>query len=531
MQRRRRLTINPNAPPRSVEKEEEKEEKKEEIRKTPLIINSAKILPWGIIHNDYHYNVIYNELIWPSISHVLYANILPEKNHNSIRNTEDTEKAKKLSKFLFNSELKEIEIKSIRRAYNALLEAYPRYFKILKNTKNYKFIISEPRTKMKNLIEKCINVLYNIRGGNVDLNDGNPVLLPDFFNPFNNEININGRSFRNIITYMYYSLYVFLLEDETSAYNIITSLNVLDQYESSFNTLYRNFMSNKMSIIHELLKQKFKKRPNTKPQSYLNAAYALFSYIQVNDTGFLGPIISRTVNSFLWQNRQGFFPNEKPIDMNFMLSDQTILDWVVNVRVKDINWTMCALEHYLRKYIPTSRIFDVFKILFNPCINLDENMIISQCPDELKKRLKFDTKTLQSERGIYEMWCYISNLLLMCDKFKPKDITYSNFLKDMMNVDQNPSYETCKRAVINLIKVIKQINGLLLDPVLFRENEFSCIQSLLYIKNPIKYKKNKSIQSDLLFSDEFTYNINMLIQHLYNTNQSNATYSKINFYS
>lgn len=439
-----------------------------------FIISSSNILPWGDIHNDFTYFIE----DYQSISHCLYASILPVNLRASIKKIRDVSKMKNITQIIYMNYLEEIAKEAIQDSFQVLLED-----KELRNVFNSLKGIVYSTGNLNNLISTVINSVNTSK--NVD-----KIELPKvFYDTAINKINLNDFEFNSILEVVYFYYYKFFLGSLTESYILIQKCkNNPECLEQQFQSLQKNYFIQRITdSASKYIPLKF---TNINLLKLLNT---LESNIQLKDSGFLNDIINPVSSSFVNSLKKSS-PKFELLDINSLIEEEKDIQyWIKNVRCPDLKHTFSVLEKYTRTILSDTQLDLCFDLFYGVCyVSLDNEMLISQYPADFKQWMSENTaiKSLNTEYGLYRCWVYISKLIHICKQIKTIDESWENFFqKYQLNV-RDLTKKQYYKMIDHLLSYIQRLNESLLRVTNFTELEFNCIQKLLKI-DKVKYTRER----------------------------------------
>lgn len=443
-----------------------------------FIISSSNIQPWGNLHNDFIYPID----DYQSISHILYASILPQHLQKNLKKLTNVDKMKKVTEIVYKDYLEDISKEAIQDSLEVLLEN-----KSLLNLLNsLPDTIKSSSSEINNTIA---TVLMFVKKPNTNKSQ---VELPLIFQATTTHvIYLNDLQFNSILEVVYFYFYKFFTQSKSQAYTIIKSCkHDFECLEQQFQNLQKSYFTQKITdAASKYIPLKFEnmnllKLLNTVPKSY----------IQLQDNGFLKQIINPISSSWL-NNLKRLSPRYELLNINDLVEEEKdIAYWIKYVRCKDLKHTFTLLENYTKLTLSNSQVKLCIDMFYGTCrFSSLNNVLVDSFPEYFKEWMLEDkVESLTSEYSLYSCWKYLSKLIYICTYIKSIDETWEYFFdKYQLNVKYIAlTKENYYKMIDHLLSYLQTLNQNLLRVTNYGELEFNFIQDLLRI-NKLKYRRDK----------------------------------------
>jgi hypothetical protein len=472
-----------------------------------VMLTSSNQFPWGILHNDTLFSsqtYIFKEKS-ASVSSYIYSNILKDGIHKVFvqNNAAAGANYKQQTLDLYNSELQKVQTDYLLHAYERVLETYP-YLQAALNQMGpaIQFEFSEPLGGRINVVGRILTQLQTTEGAENE--EGSFIDVGHVLSPFtSNSFRVGTYLFTNIIQYVYYGYFFFLLDGDThQAYQASKDPNL----EETFRTLQHQYLQfNTESACINAMKYKFE-----------NDVYALqvlktapFQFELIDDgflAQYLNPIATKLLGAISTVHNPNL-PSLEYIKMNKLLADPFIANWIQTNRLPDLFRSAGIVYAYLNVPI-TAASFRNFLFNFYGRCNVcaiarsDDSFLVSDYPapfykwmiatsgtESVSRKSKSSKKV--SKKGVkltyevmYLVWVYISMLLFRMMRERVNGLTSpkEKITSWMKQTPQLISRDDLYLAVFNILYQLRALCMQLFARFTVGEDELQVVSDLLGVK-------------------------------------------------
>jgi hypothetical protein len=466
-----------------------------------LIIENVNQYPWGILHNDAISYIKDDGIMWPSVSHAIYASIVCHgvyKSHIAI--LVNAQEMKSFALKCYNDCLFELQHNAVSIAYQQIFNQNDQFRRILSVIGTIQYdgdsgaiqIASEVLTDMK----------HQLFPGNINTEKE---IITDFDllglrYPYN--VNINGYIFKHIIQYIYFLYFQYFTKDPTKSYRMATTSENLEQ---DFMNVQNVFLTR--NIEKSCKTALFYKFTNNVQAAKVLRAIPNFQLIDTFEflKEYVNPVTMRYI-TFIKNNKLSSIPPFiQSINMNVLIQDMFFKKWVYMNRLPDVLNTINLVFKYLQRPITPDVLELFFELFYSQCNVISDTVLIYNHPiiffewvrtlsSKISPKLwqQLASVTNDGYRNIYLIWIYISMLLYRVTQIQ-RSRSYSRTIQDFQN--NTPKQFTKLELYYSIRKLLYFLRRISLQTLVrftIGENELNVVQQLFRIKPLIKIDTNYS---------------------------------------
>lgn len=412
-----------------------------------LEINSTRY-PWAFLHNDSQCAVTYAGRSWPTVTHAVYASILPIPFFNEVSKLSDPAIAKKAVQRLYQTHLNNIRKHALELGYQAVFEQHLEFRNALKQ---YQYQIEYENTDVDPIIQTVSP------DGVVDDTEGNSAITyilrslhrkvattrihrvkvarvnrDSPISPYQSySFVINELRFSTIMEYVYYTYLMYFVP--TYAYDIVSQYSAdIKQLEKEAYNAIQTFCTVKVThCLNKVLAQKF---GNVHFAKLLNALPVPFMMSDATGHYFFltRHVYIQTENAMLRAKRQGIgLRYLQVLDYTYWSKYEArqMHEWITGRLFNLFTLTKTVLIYSRKESEPITN--DMMKATLTQLFICDlnhKNVLVYHYPlswesDMVKaaKHAKLDISQLDSFTK-YLLWRY--SCVLMYRAREPKNIPY-----------------------------------------------------------------------------------------------------------
>lgn len=464
-----------------------------------ILIDTDQQYPWGILHPDYRTGIDIESIVYPSITHALYASVLVDPLHRRmLANTVSKKTMFEQWSSHYHNMLREIARVSIEKGYEALFSQQsefvvsqletlsPGEIVFLYNDINIGLLISDNYAgkMLQRIRSKSLPRLSLEREKVVNISIDHPLSM---FHQLQRPIVIDKLSFDSIIQYFIYNRFlVFLKGNSAEAYRRLKDPSEMDLKKTD-NAIHENYIQTTLNTtLKRALELTFKDLNNRRllvssPALYIRTDGPLFIYIDTE------------LNK--WLNREKQQSKIRPYDILDGSSifdsdmDSYMLSWITR-RTRHV---LATIDTLFIRYIQTDFIFsDILQMLFErlyiQCGIVRPNTIVGDIHPSFIQMLKRQcdkslwTRLTAIENGglynVYLLWTYI--VFIAHDVVTSKQSkTYEDYIKGIQQSDKVLDLSTVYQCVRNIVVALHQLSSRYGQNVTFQQKELNALKELL----------------------------------------------------
>ena len=435
-------------------------------------------LPWNELHNDFiaPEQIVALGRVWPSVSHAVYASILPPEYHAQLLHLTDMTALKTEAIRRYDDIMTKVATKALVKAYLTLAQTNPSFKEAAQHV-----VYSGP-------FEQSVNAaLSTIRtGDHVDAKTN--VDVTSVVSPFQtNPVQIENMMFDKPVRYVYYTYFtLFGLED---SYLFATT--------SSVDMVARLFEKYQTRLLTARIQQATKEGLLSKLNNNLRIAkilYALPPTFGVSELypSFLQPIIEeqlkQTLVTLKLRARLRFL---RVLDMrSTYLDDDVMSDWVKQ-RVYNFLIVLEAVSTYLEHPVTPYLIRVLMYRMFNTCggrlMSPTSDVLVLPPPNNwpitvnrLAKQMGPSMLSLEDlpPEGHYLLWVYASGLM--------SSVRVSKHIQNYTSmVPQTITTKSLARMILRVLTALHHVYIDLMRQMHIRPVTLVLVQEIFRVSKPV----------------------------------------------